>query len=80
MNRMTLPVSSHIAIESALVQEMAGQEDEIGEGRVDTCARHESMWGNGGTASFILNLCTKWGELQALVVLPSGNEPQVPTE
>jgi hypothetical protein len=27
-----------------------------------SCARHEVMWGNGGNAPLILNVCTKWVE------------------
>jgi len=62
---MNLPVSSHIMIESALVQEMTGLEDGEGEDKVESCARHESVRGSGGTASPILNLDTRWSERSA---------------
>ena len=62
---MNLPFSSHIVIESALVQEMAELEDGEGGDKVESCARHESVWGSGGTASLILNLGTRWGERSA---------------
>jgi hypothetical protein len=62
MNCMNFPVSSHIVIESALVQDMTSLEDGEGEDKVESCARRESIWGSGGAASLILNLGTRWGE------------------
>jgi len=52
-------------IESALVQEMTGLEDEEGEDKVESYARPESIWGSGGTGSLIHNLGSRWGERSA---------------
>lgn len=57
-------------------------EDGEGEGQFESFARHERIWGSRGTASFILNLSTSWGDqsVSGFGRLPPGKEPPVPNE
>jgi len=79
---MNFPVSSLIMIESALVQEMTGLEDGEGEDKLSHAHAVKAYWGvEVQLHSFLTSVLDGMsGQIQALVVLPPGKGPPVPSE